>query len=66
MLEWILKNDVAEVKFGCKVKVEIWSFFHIINLLVPHNIDSCDEPPRVFYIRRRTLFYRSNYIRPSR
>jgi len=67
ILEWILNKDVVEVKFVYKVKVEIWSFVHIImNLLVPQKIDSCDESLRVFYIRRRTVFYRSNYITPSR
>jgi hypothetical protein len=57
MLEWILEKDVLEVKFGYKVKFEIWSFVHIImNLLVPQNLDSCDESLRVLHIPRRTMF----------
>jgi len=65
ILDWILKEDVVGVRFGYKDKVEISSFFHIImNLLVPQNRDNCDESLRDFSIRR-SMFYRSNYIRPS-
>jgi hypothetical protein len=48
-------------------KVEISSFVHIImNLRVSQNIDSCDESLRDFNLRRRTVFYISNYHRSSR
>lgn len=67
ILEWILKKDFVGVRFGYKDKVEISPFVHIImKLRMPQNIDSFDESLRDFNIRLRTMFYRSNYIRPSR
>ena len=60
-------KDFVGVRLGYKIKVGISSFGHIImNLLVPQNIDNCDESQRDFNTRRTTMFYRSNYVRPSR
>jgi hypothetical protein len=67
LFEWIIKKEVVGVRFGYKDKVEISSSIHIImNLRMPQNKDGCGESMRDFNIRRRTMFYRSNYIRPNR